>query len=690
MHSNHLINESSPYLLQHAHNPVDWYPWGDEALARAKSENKPILVSIGYAACHWCHVMERESFEDEATAAIMNEHFINIKIDREERPDLDHIYMDAVQAMSGSGGWPLNVFLTPDARPFYGGTYFPPVPAFNRPSWTEVLQSVNNAYRNKAEEIEAQAENLTQHMIQANSFGQQNLPGSETFKKENLDSAFRNIMNQADREWGGFGKAPKFPQTFTINFLLRYHYVTKDKEALEQALLSLDKMIQGGIYDQLGGGFARYSTDTSWLVPHFEKMLYDNALLIEVISDAYLLTHEPRYRKVILETMEFIEREMLHVRKGFYAALDADSEGVEGKFYVWDRKQVEELLGNDAELFCAYYGITEKGNWVDEHSSLEGVNILHVIKTAEDFARDNDIPLADFDNLLQRGRNKLLEKRAERIRPALDDKVILGWNALMNAAASKAFAATGEERYRQLAIDNMEFLLANFSADGESDLFHTWKNEQAKFPAFVDDYAFLIDALIKLYQVTCELKWLLQAKELTDFVVENFSEPGTGFFYYTRKDQEDVIIRKKEVYDGAVPSGNSVMAFNLLHLSIFFDNKEWRNLATQPVSALGTAIVKYPSSFGNWACLLMEMIMGTDEIAVIGEKYRDTVTEILGNFLPHSIIAGASKGQKQPVLLDNKLTAVQTSIWLCRNYTCQLPVFSVEDVITLIDSRPGG
>ena len=360
--NNRLINETSPYLLQHAHNPVDWYPWGPEALEKAKAENKPILVSIGYAACHWCHVMERESFENEATAEIMNTHFVNIKIDREERPDLDHIYMDAVQAMTGSGGWPLNVFLTPDTKPFYGGTYFPPEKAFNRASWTETLYGVIQAFRERRHEIDAQADNLTEHLLKANSFGIQPPEEAETlFQPEKLQDCFAQYMKTADRQWGGFGKAPKFPQTFSIQFLLRHHHFTGEPVALEQALLSLDKMIDGGIYDQAGGGFARYSTDAEWLAPHFEKMLYDNALLISVLSEAYQLTGKTRYREVIEETLTFIEREMSHPEGGFYSALDADSEGVEGKFYTWSIEEIQALLGEDAEAFCAYYDITKAG-----------------------------------------------------------------------------------------------------------------------------------------------------------------------------------------------------------------------------------------------------------------------------------------------------------------------------------------
>ncbi len=620
-HSNQLIHETSPYLLQHAHNPVNWYPWGEEALLRAKKENKPILISIGYAACHWCHVMERESFENEATAAIMNQHFINIKIDREERPDLDHIYMDAVQAMTGSGGWPLNVFLTPDRKPFFGGTYFPPQKAYNRPSWQETLNGVIQAFRERRHEIDAQAENLTSHLLKSNSFGIQSTEEQELFISEKRDEIFQNIMKQADREWGGFGRAPKFPQTGSIQFLLRYSYLHTQKAsagsttpplreergsggeaALQQALLSLDKMIEGGIYDQAGGGFARYSTDTEWLAPHFEKMLYDNALLLSVLSEAYQLTKRERYREVIEETMDFVQREMLHSNNGFYAAIDADSEGVEGKFYVWQLKEVKELLGKEADIFCAYFDITEKGNW--EHT-----NILRVKKPLEVFAPEKGMKADEVKELLKRGKHKLMQQREKRTRPLLDDKIILGWNALMNTAASKAFAATGNVRYRQLALDNMEFILSVFKS--EKGYHHTWKDGQAKYPAFLDDLAFLAEALLHLQEISGDTAWLEEAKKITMLVQEQFREEETGFFFYTPAGQQDVIVRKKEVYDSAVPSGNSVMAINLYRLGILLDRPEWKQQAMEIVAALGNAVVRYPTSFSYWACLLQEMTVGT-------------------------------------------------------------------------------
>ena len=678
--TNQLIHETSPYLLQHSHNPVNWYPWGEEALTKAKQENKPILVSIGYAACHWCHVMERESFEDVTTAQLMNDNFINIKIDREERPDIDHIYMDAVQAMTGSGGWPLNVFLTPDAKPFYGGTYFPPQRAFNRPSWQETLQNITLAFKEKRNEIDAQAENLTEHMSQSNLFGHLKQPDiNQLFSKKKLDEVFDNIMKSADKEWGGFGKAPKFPQTFTIQFLLRYHYISRNKEALNQAILSIDKMIEGGIYDQIGGGFSRYSTDTEWLAPHFEKMLYDNALLISVISEAYQLTRKERYKEVIEETMNFLQRELLDTNNGFYAALDADSEGIEGKFYVWDKAEAENILGEGATIFCEYFEITEQGNWEEN-------NILRVKEPIENFALKKNIAEESLKILLKKGKEKLLEERSKRIRPALDDKIILGWNALMNTACSKAFVATGDESYRQLAIENMRFIVEKFKNIDRGSFSHTWKNNLAKYPAFLDDYAFLIEALIHLQEITADTKWLQMAKEITEFVIDNFNDTDTPFFYYTNSGQKDIIIRKKEIHDGAIPSGNSVMAYNFRRLSILFDNYEWRQRSEKMTLALGNIISRYPTSFGIWGCLLQETIVGTFEIALLGDKYNIIYKELLQQYIPHKVCMASKKAESAYPLLANKPISEPPLIYLCSNYTCHNPVISVTGLISLINS----
>jgi uncharacterized protein len=674
-HINRLIKETSPYLLQHAHNPVDWYPWGEEALQKAKNENKPILISIGYSACHWCHVMEKESFEDKAVAVLMNENFINIKIDREERPDLDNIYMEAVQAMTGSGGWPLNVFLTPDAKPFYGGTYFPPERVHNRLSWKEVLNSILKAYTERQNEIISQAENLTAHLLQSNTFGQTTKPTDNPIIIENLHTVFENIMKTADKAEGGFGRAPKFPQTYSIQYLFRYYHFFKNEEALKQALLSLDKMLYGGIYDQVGGGFARYSTDNEWLVPHFEKMLYDNALIVGVLSEAYQLTHKKTYYNIINQTMDFIERELLSAEGGFYSALDADSEGEEGKFYVWDKNEIEKILGSDASLFCNYYDVSEKGNW-------EGKNILHVPVTADFFLADYDISKDNFELKMEECKIKLLQYRNKRIRPLLDDKILLGWNALMNTACSKAFAATGEKRYRKLAIRNMEFILDKFK-DNEL-LFHTYKGV-AKYTAFLDDYAFLIQALIHLQEITGDGSYLLHAKKFTEEVIKGFGDE-TGYFFYTHTSQTDVIIRKKEVYDSAIPSGNSIMTGNLLYLSHVFDNGGWRKRANDFIISLSSVIIRYPSSFGIWANQFLLIVMGIKEVVVTGKNFNLVHFDILHNFMPEKIFQLSGEANKVFPLLKGKQFKEPPFIYLCKNYFCNPPVNKLSELIQQLEN----
>jgi uncharacterized protein YyaL (SSP411 family) len=685
-HANRLSKETSPYLLQHQHNPVDWYAWGDEALQKAKADDKPILVSIGYSSCHWCHVMERESFEDVSTAEVMNRYFINIKIDREERPDLDHIYMDAVQAMTGSGGWPLNVFLTPDLKPFYGGTYFPPVRAYNRASWKEALHGVADAFKNRRNEIEEQANSLTAHLQNANSFGTEkilkiDLPVEELFAKDSPQQMFDAIMNQADKEWGGFGRAPKFPQTFTIRFLLQYHHYTGNDEALKQACLSLDKMCMGGIYDHIGGGFARYSTDTEWLAPHFEKMLYDNALLVIALSEAYQLTTNETYKNTIVETLAFIEREMTSSDNGFYSALDADSEGVEGKYYTWSKNEIDELLKGDAELFCQIFDISEEGNW-------EHVNIPRLLISIDEFCKKQQLDQFELLQFVQKSKEHLLNERNKRIRPLLDDKILLSWNALMNTAYSKAFMATGDERYRQKAIESMQFLLTAFSSTQSSTLCHSYKDGVAKHNAFLDDYAFLIQALLTLQEITSDTGFLIQAKELTQTVLDLFAEDDTGFLFYTPAGEKDIIVRKKEVYDGATPSGNSVMAANLYYLGIVFNKPEWQQQSVRMTGSLQQAITRYPVSFGVWGMHLYSLLEGVNEIAIVGEGFeagRDAVNQ---KYLPAKIIQASLKAHDEFPVLAGKTPSEKTpNFFLCKNYSCLNPVLEIENFLRILAVR---
>ena len=672
---NRLSEESSPYLLQHAHNPVDWYPWGEEALRRARQESKPILVSIGYSACHWCHVMERESFEDADTARLMNEHFINIKIDREERPDLDHIYMDAVQAITGSGGWPLNVFLTSDGRPFYGGTYFPPRPVYNRPSWKEVLAGVARSYRERKEEIEEQAGSLTRHVAGAGSFGIGQAAGDASaagspFVPEILRQIHDQLLATADRREGGFGGAPKFPQTFSIRYLLHYYYYTRDAEALDQACLSLDKMIAGGIFDHLGGGFARYSTDNEWLVPHFEKMLYDNALLVIALSEAFQLTGKSAYRVAIELTMTWIARELSDGQDAFYSALDADSEGVEGKYYVWDKAEIDLLLGEDADLFCAHFGVTEEGNW-------EGKNILN---RAKDFPSDP----AEVQRL-EAARTRLLEYRRRRVPPALDDKILLGWNALMNIACSKAFAALGKEEYRERAVRNMRFLRTRLKGEGIHFYFHSYK-EEARIPAFLDDYAFLIAALLELQEITGDGSYLLEARDILEEVIAHFGEEETGFFYFTHDRQKDLILRKKEIYDGAIPSGNSVMAFNLLYLSLLFDEPAWADRSRQMAEAIRRLVTGYPGSFGIWATLYQALTYTIPEIAITARRPENARKEFLSQLIPYRVFQSSSQEDTHFPLLRDRPVREVPQFFLCENYACQLPVNELSALVRLLEN----
>ena len=673
---NRLIHETSPYLLQHAHNPVNWFPWGDEAFEKAKAEDKPILVSIGYSACHWCHVMERESFENEATADFMNKHFVNIKVDREERPDLDHIYMDAVQALTGSGGWPLNVFLTPEGKPFYGGTYYPPQRAFNRASWMETLQSLINIYTERREEINKQSENMVNHLVQANSLGTN--PGSiedVILNEQSAGEITANILKTADKVWGGFGNAPKFPQTQSIQYLLRYHHFTKDEHALKQALLSLDKMIEGGIYDQLGGGFARYSTDAEWLAPHFEKMLYDNALLISLISEAYQLTHNERYLQVIAETFDFINEELTHEKGGFFAALDADSEGVEGKYYVWSFEEVQNLLEEDAGIFCEYYNISPAGNW--EHK-----NILRVLVPPDHFANEKGLSMERLNQILSHGRLKLKKERSKRIKPGLDDKIILGWNALMNSACSKAYQATGNETYLMLALTNMEFIWGNLRSEDDS-FFHTWKDGKSKYPAFLDDYAYLVEALLLLHQVSADTEWLKKARSLTEHVIQEFSEDDGPYFYYTHRNQKDVILRKREMYDGATPSGNSIMASNILQLAMYFDLTGYKERSFQMVHNFSQPVISYPTSFAAWAGVLLQIIYPPLEIAILGPGSREALMELNKAYLPHKIIMANDTESNEYPLLAGKKAESKIKFYLCQNFSCQKPVYTIAELLYL-------
>ncbi|MCP9751727.1 thioredoxin domain-containing protein [Ferruginibacter sp. HRS2-29] len=684
MHSNQLKYESSPYLLQHANNPVHWFAWGDAALQAAKEEQKPILVSIGYAACHWCHVMEKESFENEATAAVMNEHFINIKIDREERPDLDHIYMDAVQAIAGNGGWPLNVFLTPDAKPFYGGTYFPPQKAYGRNSWTDVLLSIFDAWKNRREEIEEQAAQLTTHIAKANNFAaiKNIVPQSESdqlFTKNNCEAIAENILKNADRKDGGFGAPPKFLQTGSLQYLFRQAHFFGYPLALQHAEHSLQSMINGGIYDQVGGGISRYSTDAHWLVPHFEKMLYDNALLVLTLCDAYQMTKKNLYADAIRDILSFISREMKHPDGGYYAAIDADSEGVEGKFYVWQKEEVEQLLGEDAALYCAYYNVSAGGNW--EHQ-----NILHVTRPLEAVAKQLDIELEAAQHIIASANEKILEARNKRIRPITDDKILLGWNALLLTAFCRAFSSLGEESYKAAAQKLFHFLEKNLADKNYRTLLHTYKDGVARFPAFLDDHAWYIQACFHLQEISGDQDYLLRAKSLTEYVVEQFSDTESPFFFYTRAGQGDVIVRKIELYDGATPSANAVMAGNLAYLSIVFDEKEWRNRSLEMLQTVSGAVLKHPGSFSIWALGFQQESVGINELVITGGAIEMLRKEVLSAFIPNRVLQ-SSEYYINMSLLNGKSFSDKGSLYLCRNYACEAPVSTVAELLNQLKNN---
>jgi uncharacterized protein YyaL (SSP411 family) len=678
---NALIKESSPYLLQHANNPVQWYPWGDEALRLARENDLPILVSIGYSACHWCHVMERESFEDDTVASYMNQHFINIKIDREERPDLDHFFMDAVQAISGSGGWPLNVFLTPATLPFYGGTYYPPVKAFNRSSWMEVLQSMADVFKNKREEVERQAETLVNHLRQANGFASsKTIAGGhekESFYAiEDCKLIAETILAAADREEGGIGKAPKFLQTALLQYLLQYAHLSGHEPSREHACFTLGKMLRGGIYDQLGGGISRYSTDNEWLVPHFEKMLYDNALFASALSEAYQLTADKSFADGIRATLDFVEKELKDPEGGYYTALDADSEGVEGKFYVWSKAEIQDLLGPGADLFCHYYNVSEGGNW-DE------TNILHISEGEPAFAEKYGLSGERLTNILNEGRKVLLRQRSKRVRPGLDDKILLNSNALLLTAFCKAFAALGEEGYKKAAENLFAFIQSKFEdKSGSGMYYHTYKKGEARYPAFLDDYAYLIEGLLLLQEITSNQEYLTKATQLIEYVVHQFKDETSPFFYYSGIAQKDLVVRKVEVYDGATPSANAVMAKNLLYLGIVFDNFTWREQGEQMLFSMKDVFQKYPTSFGVWAGIYLLQTYGVNEITVTGQNIQSVIKELLGKYIPNKILQSTRDGSlaERPMLKD-KLNLSEAKIYLCRNFICQPPYSNVGELI---------
>ena len=668
--ANRLAQETSPYLLQHKNNPVDWYPWGEEALEKARAEDKPILLSVGYSACHWCHVMERESFEDEATAEIMNKHFVNIKVDREERPDVDSIYMSAVQAMTRHGGWPMTVFMTPDGAPFYGGTYFPPVPSRGMPSFKQVLLSLADAYANRREEVLASAENVREFLKESSTAS---IPRSEV-SEGLLAHAANALAGQIDNRFGGFGGAPKFPQAMNLEVLLRHHKRTGDRAALSGVDLTLRQMANGGIYDQLGGGFARYSVDEYWLVPHFEKMLYDNALLARLYLEAYEATGDGFYRRIAEETLDYVMRDMRSPEGGFYSAEDADSEGVEGKFYVWTPEEIEATLEpEDAKLAERYWDVTERGNF-------EGKNILNVPRPPEAVAAEFGLSTEELWGRILLIRERLFTEREKRVRPGRDEKVLAAWNGLMLRAFALAAGATGREEYLRVAEENAAFLLEKLVVDGR--LRRSYKDGQARLNGYLEDYACVADGLVELYETTFETRWLREAASLADAILELFWEEAEGAFYDTAADHEELVTRPRDVYDNATPSGNSVAVDVLLKLSVLLEREDYRERAGAVLDNLSGGMVQVPGAFGRLLSALDFYLSTPYEVAIIGEREapgtKTLLETVYSSYLPNKVVAGSSENDEEatqlvPLLENRPMRGGRPTAYVCVNYACQSP-----------------
>ena len=658
-HTNRLAQETSPYLLQHRHNPVDWYPWSPEAFERARADDKPLLLSVGYSACHWCHVMERESFENEEIAALMNRLFVNIKVDREERPDVDQIYMQAVQSMTGHGGWPMTVFLTPDGVPFYGGTYFPPVDRHGMPAFPRLIQGVAEAYRGRRGEVVEAGKQLLEQMRQG-----ERLRSSATLLTDGtLFSAYQALSGEFDAREGGMGRAPKFPQPMNWEFLLRFWKRNGNERALDMARLTLTKMARGGMYDQLGGGFHRYSVDGEWLVPHFEKMLYDNGQLASLYLHGWLATGDAEYRRVCEETLDYILREMTHASGGFFSAQDADSEGVEGKFFIWSPEEIDAVLG-DAEMTraaLAYWG-------VDRGPNFEGKSNLFLAGQPDP---ESIAPL----------RKRLLEARAKRVRPGRDDKVLAGWNGLACRVLAEAGRALGRSDYVAAAVRNAEFLLDSMRRDGR--LLRTWKAGQARLKGYLEDYAMVAAALVDVYEATFERRWLDAARGLADDMVGLFWDDTLEGFYDTGHDHERLIVRPRNLFDNAVPSGTSVAIETLFRLAVLTGAATYESRALAALRPAADLIGRYPSGFGRFLCALDFHLGPRVEVALVTPA-RDggaesLVAEVFGRYLPNRVVAGMAAGDAPaaagiPLLESRVAVEGKATAYVCRNYACELPV----------------
>ncbi len=675
--ANRLANETSPYLLQHKDNPVEWYPWGEEALKRAREEDKPILLSVGYSACHWCHVMERESFEDEATARIMNEHFVNIKVDREERPDIDSIYMSAVQAMTRHGGWPMTVLLTPDGAPFYGGTYFPPVPSRGMPSFQQVLLSLADAYENRRDEVLRSAESVREYLQTTTGAA---LPQTAV-GDELLDRAAESLMSELDRRFGGFGGAPKFPQAMNLEVLLRHHHRTGDRAALSGVEDTLRAMANGGIYDQLGGGFARYSVDQYWLVPHFEKMLYDNALLSRLYLEAYQATGEEFYKRIAEETLDYVVRDMTSPEGGFYSAEDADSEGEEGKFYVWMPEEMRgELNAEEATIAERYWDVTARGNF-------EGKNILYVPRPPEAVAAEFGISPEELWERVKEIRSKLFAARERRVRPGRDEKILAAWNGLMLRSFALAARVLKREDYREVAERNAAFLLDELRVDGR--LRRSYKDGRARFNGYLEDHAMVADGLVALYEATFQTRWLVEAASLADAVLDLFWDEEGELFYDTPADHEELVTRPRDVYDNAAPSGTSVATDVLLRLSLLLDRDDYRARAEAVLDSLSGGMERLPGAFGRLLAALDFHLSRPREVVIVGDlSSPDTqalVDVVYARYLPNKVVAGRAPEDEEaagflPLLAERPTRDGRPTAYVCEGYACKNPTTDPEEL----------
>jgi uncharacterized protein YyaL (SSP411 family) len=668
MEPNNLINASSPYLLQHAYNPVKWHEWGPEALDIARNENKLILVSIGYSACHWCHVMERECFEREDVAEVMNANFVCIKVDREERPDIDQIYMLAIQLMTGSGGWPLNCICLPDQRPMYGGTYFA------KEDWINVLTSVADLWNNEPEKAIAYADRLTEGILNAEKI----VPNikQNPYTREDLKAITEPWKRTFDMAEGGYSRAPKFPLPNNWQFMLRYSHLMEDDSTFVATMLTLEKMAFGGIYDQVGGGFSRYSVDSKWHVPHFEKMLYDNAQLISLYAEAYQYAKMPLFKEVVQETVQWIKREMTSEDGLFYAALDADSEGVEGKFYVWTKEEFDGILGKDADLLQEYFNVTEEGNWEEEET-----NILLRRFTQEDYASVKGLKVLELEQRILEAKNKLLAAREQRVRPGLDDKCLTAWNSLMIKALANASLIFEDDNYYEMAKKAANFILENLKTS-DGGLYRNYKNKKASITGFLDDYAFFIEALTSLYAVDFDEKWLVEANNLTEYVLTQFEDKEGPMFFYTAATGTSLIARKHEIMDNVISSSNSVMAQNLQTLGLLLDKEHYTEVAAEMLDSIASQIKTYGSAYSNWGIQMLNEVFGINEIAITGLDNSIVKKELNAYYIPNKIIISGTNSTL-PLLKDKQSN--ETKIYICRNKACQLPVTTVDEALKLLN-----